>query len=71
VQKRGAGVEGGKTAAEIETIPSLLPICDSLGNVFKADLDADADAKARAALNNCEKRTARSNKIERSYVART
>lgn len=53
VARRGAGVEGGKTAVEIETIRHLLPIRDALRDVFRADLanDSTAGSAARQRLN--------------------
>lgn len=53
VQRRGAGVEGGKTAGEIERITALIPVRDALRAVYAADLAEDAAAgdKARRDLN--------------------
>ena len=53
VRQRGKGVEGGRTAAEIERIKGLIPIRDALRAVYAADLadDADAGKKARSSLN--------------------
>lgn len=53
VERRGKGVTGGKTAAEIETIKALVPVRDALRAVYAADLAADEanGTKARRRLN--------------------
>jgi N12 class adenine-specific DNA methylase len=48
VERRGKGVEGGKTAAELDRIKGLVPIRDSLRETFAADLAGDAAAAKRA-----------------------
>lgn len=54
IARRGAGVEGGYTASEVDTIRQLLPVRDALREVFRHDLagDTEAAAAARAALNH-------------------
>ena len=53
VQKRGKGVTGGKTAAELERIEAIVPVRDALRAVYAADLNDDTvnAAKARKRLN--------------------
>lgn len=53
VAKRGKGVTGGKTAAEISLITQLIPIRDALRDVYASDLAEDKAnaAKARKRLN--------------------
>ena len=53
VERRGKGVEGGKSEADIARIKGLIPIRDSLRAVYAADLAGNTAAadKARAALN--------------------
>ena len=53
VERRGKGVEGGRTSAEIERITGLVPIRDALRAVFAADLEEnEANATtARRRLN--------------------
>lgn len=53
VQRRGKGVTGGKTKAEIDRIQALVPVRDALRAVYAADLNEDTDnaAKARERLN--------------------
>lgn len=53
VERRGKGVEGGKSEADIARIKGLIPVRDSLRAVYAADLAGDTKAadKARAALN--------------------
>lgn len=53
VERRGKGVEGGKSADEIERIKGLIPIRDALRAVYAADLGGDtANAdRARERLN--------------------
>lgn len=48
VQRRGKGVEGGRTAAEIERIEALIPVRDALRAVYAADLAEDSANAARA-----------------------
>ncbi|MEM8791020.1 MAG: LPD38 domain-containing protein [Pseudomonadota bacterium] len=51
VERRGAGVKGGKSAADMERIEGLIQIRDTLRDVYAADM-AERDAKAeRKALN--------------------
>lgn len=53
VARRGAGVEGGMTAAAMERVQALIPMRDALREVFRHDLAMnDENAKvARAELN--------------------
>ncbi len=53
VERRGKGVEGGKSEGDIARIKGLIPVRDSLRAVYAADLAGDTKAadKARAALN--------------------
>jgi N12 class adenine-specific DNA methylase len=53
IAQRGKGVEGGRTAADIERIRALVPIRDALRAVYDADLNADTENgdRARAKLN--------------------
>lgn len=53
VERRGKGVEGGKSADEIERIKGLIPIRDSLRAVYTADLAGDTvnAGRARERLN--------------------
>jgi N12 class adenine-specific DNA methylase len=52
VPERGAGVEGGKTAAEIHLIRDFVPLRDAMREVYRANLAGDevAGAAARAQL---------------------
>lgn len=54
VNRRGKGVEGGKTAAEIEKIKALIPVRDALRAVYAADLNNDA-ANAKTARDRLNK----------------
>lgn len=73
VARRGAGVEGGKTTAEVEMIRQLLPVRDALREVFQHDLagNEEAGADARAKLNriydNFVQKNGPLNKAEFSY----
>jgi N12 class adenine-specific DNA methylase len=53
VARRGKGIEGGKSAEQIERIRGLIPIRDALRETYAADLNDDRDAgdKARKKLN--------------------
>jgi len=53
VGRRGKGVEGGKTAQEVERIRGLIPVRDALRAVYDADLNSDKENgdRARARLN--------------------
>jgi N12 class adenine-specific DNA methylase len=53
VGQRGKGVENGRTAADMERIKGLIPVRDSLREVYAADLAGDTPnaERARAALN--------------------
>jgi N12 class adenine-specific DNA methylase len=53
VERRGAGVEGGRSAADIERIQGLVPVRDALRAVYAADLVQDTanSEKARERLN--------------------
>jgi len=48
VERRGKGVEGGKTQEEIARIRGLVPIRDALRAVYAADLTGDKDNAERA-----------------------
>ncbi len=52
VAERGAGVEGGKTAAEIKLIRDFVPLRDAMRDVYRANLAGDTQAGdiARAQL---------------------
>ncbi len=54
VQRRGKGVVGGKTAANIERIEALIPIRDALRATYAADLanDTENGDRARKRLNS-------------------
>lgn len=53
VARRGKGVEGGKSAEQIDRIRGLIPIRDALRETYAADLNDDKDGgdKARKKLN--------------------
>lgn len=53
IERRGKGVEGGRTAADIERISALVPVRDALRAVYDADLAGDTENsdRARARLN--------------------
>lgn len=48
VQKRGKGVEGGKSADELARIKGLIPVRDALRAVYTADLAGNTDNADRA-----------------------
>lgn len=54
VEKRGAGVTGGRTLAEMERIKALIPMRDALRAVYAADLAAD-NTNAQAARERLNK----------------
>lgn len=62
VERRGKGVEGGKSLAELERIRALVPVRDALRAVYAADL---ADDKA-----NAETARKRLNEAYDAFVAR-
>ncbi|MBI4695594.1 MAG: hypothetical protein HY749_16375 [Gammaproteobacteria bacterium] len=53
VERRGKGVEGGKSKDELDRIRALIPMRDALRAVYAADLGGQAEkaTAARAALN--------------------